>query len=185
MPTNAGFDPVAPLLLRRCAEGELDSILEIVNAAAEAYRRFVPDDRWHDPYMSASELDRELRSGVVFWCAERCGEIVGVMGLQPVLDVELIRHAYVRPQRQGTGVGGALLDDLVARARKPLLVGTWADATWAIRFYERHGFRLEEDPARRVALLRRYWDVPDAQIAASVVMELPVSAAAATRRDED
>ena len=160
----------APMLLRRCADGERDVILDIVNVAAEAYRGFVPADRLHDPYMSAAELETELRRGVAFWCAEIAGEMAGVMGIQPVMDVELIRHAYVRPQYQGVGVGGALLGLLVSRARRRLLVGTWADAAWAIRFYERHGFRLEDDSKSRIELLRRYWNIPDEQVDASVVL---------------
>jgi GNAT superfamily N-acetyltransferase len=150
-----------------------------VNAAAVAYRGVIPADRWHEPYMPAGELDAEIAAGVVFWGAEAQGELMAVMGVQPVADVELIRHAYTAPGHQGRGLGGALLEHLVARSARPLLVGTWAAAGWAIRFYERHGFvRVSE--ARKDELLRRYWDIPARQVATSVVLELsPRSARAA------
>src|SRR5262245_10150961 len=128
------------MTIRRCRDDERDAILEIVNDAAEAYRGVIPADRWHDPYMSAEELDGELAAGVVFWGVERDGQLDGVMGIQSVADVDLIRHAYVRTDRQGEGIGGALLAHLQSAATRRLLVGTWSDATWAIRFYERHGF---------------------------------------------
>ncbi len=145
----------------------------IINAAAEAYRGVIPDDCWHEPYMSAAELDAEIAAGVAFWgAADSAGALVGVMGIQPVLDVELIRHAYVDPARQGEGVGGALLQHLLDSARPGrLLVGTWAAATWAIAFYERHGFRLVT-PAEKDELLARYWDISPRQVETSVVLSL-------------
>ncbi len=118
--------------IRRCRDDERDAILEIVNDAAEAYRGVIPADRWHEPYMSGEELDAERAAGVVFWGVERDGMLVGVMGIQRVADVELIRHAYVRTAQQGEGIGGALLSHLQSRATRRLLVGTWADADWAI-----------------------------------------------------
>jgi GNAT superfamily N-acetyltransferase len=155
--------------IRPLAEAERDDILAIVNAAAQAYRGVIPADRWHDPYMSRAELDRELAAGVRFSGYERDGTLLGVMGAQDVGDVELIRHAYVVPDAQRSGIGAALLQHLVSAATRPILVGTWAAADWAIRFYERHGFRLE--PAQRTAeLLQRYWDIPDRQIETSVVL---------------
>jgi len=155
--------------IRLCRDDERAAILEIVNAAAEAYRGVIPADRWHEPYMSATDLGREIASGVVFWGYEADGELVGAMGIQPVGEVELIRHAYVRPDCQGRGVGGALIRHLQARATRPLLVGTWAAAEWAIRFYERHGFRLV-GPERTRTLLQTYWSIPDRQIETSVVL---------------
>jgi len=156
--------------LRPIRDDELDEVLAIVNAAAEAYRGVIPGDRWHDPYMSAAELDGEIAAGVAFWAIEDdAGTLAGVMGIQAVRDVDLIRHAYVRPGLQGGGIGRRLLEDLVARAERPLLVGTWAAATWAIRFYERNGFELvtREEKDR---LLQTYWDIPVRQVEASVVL---------------
>ena len=157
--------------IRPCRDDERAAILEIVNAAAEAYRGVIPADRWHDPYMPSSELDEEIAAGVVFWGYEDDGALVGVMGLQPVGDVELIRHAYVAPHAQRRGIGAALLEHDLASATKRLLVGTWAAATWAIAFYERHGFALV--PRERTAeLLRTYWTIPERQVETSVVLEL-------------
>src|SRR3954447_22768874 len=125
--------------IRPCRDDERDEILAIVNAAAEAYRGVIPADRWHEPYMGAAQLDAEIASGVRFWGYEDA-ELAGAMGIQRVDDVELIRHAYVRPDRQRGGVGAALLDHLLAISDRPVLVGTWAAADWAIGFYRRHGF---------------------------------------------
>ena len=155
--------------IRPCRDDERPLILAIVNAAAEAYRGVIPADRWHAPYMSAAELDAEIASGVAFWGYDDGGQVIGVMGIQPVADVDLIRHAYVVPDRQGEGVGAALLRQLTETAARPVLVGTWAAAEWAIRFYERHGFELvsQEEKAR---LLRTYWNIPERQVATSVVL---------------
>ena len=154
--------------IRRCHEDERKEILAIVNAAAEAYRGVIPADRWHEPYMPAAELDDEIAAGVAFWGYEADGELLGVMGIQPVRDVDLIRHAYVTPASQGRGVGGALLEHLLASATRRVLVGTWAAAEWAIRFYRRHGF----EPAAQ-GLLRTYWAIPERQIETSVVLARP------------
>jgi GNAT superfamily N-acetyltransferase len=164
---TAGHGPI-----RRCRPDEGDAILRIVNAAAEAYRGVIPADCWEEPYMPADELDAEIAAGVIFWGYETDGALVGVMGIQPVDDVDLIRHAYVLPASQGGGVGGALVEHLRPLGRGRMLVGTWAAAEWAIRFYARHGFALvpERDTA---ALLRRYWRIPDRQIATSVVLARP------------
>jgi len=156
--------------LRPIRDDELDEVLAIVNAAAEAYRGVIPEDRWHDPYMSAAELDREIAAGVAFWGLDDDDRtLAGVMGIQAVRDVDLIRHAYVRPGLQGGGIGRRLLEDLIAKAERPLLVGTWAAATWAIRFYERNGFELvtREEKDR---LLQTYWDIPQRQVQTSVVL---------------
>ena len=155
--------------IRLCRESDVDRIHAIVNAAAEAYRGVIPTDRWHEPYMPLSELEHEMGAGVVFWGCERAGELVGVMGIQPVRDVELIRHAYVRPDHQRHGIGAALIEHLLQRSTKPLLVGTWASATWAIDFYRRHGFQLVSS-ARTRALLTTYWNIPERQIETSVVL---------------
>jgi GNAT superfamily N-acetyltransferase len=157
------------MTIRPCREDERPQILAIVNAAAEAYRGVIPPDRWHDPYMPAAELAAEIDKGVAFWGSEQDGSLVGVMGIQPVGDVTLIRHAYVDPARQRGGVGGALLEHLLGLSETPMLVGTWADAEWAIRFYRRHGFELVS-PERKNELLRTYWTIPDRQIETSVVL---------------
>ena len=157
-------------MIRRCRADELAAIGAIVNAAAVAYRGVIPEDRWHEPYMGPAELEAEIAAGVEFWGYEDDGELIGVMGIQPVQDVTLVRHAYVSPAAQGRGVGGALLAALDVQGSGQLLVGTWAAATWAIRFYERHGFVSVEDPA---TLLRRYWSIPERQIETSVVLAKP------------
>jgi GNAT superfamily N-acetyltransferase len=158
--------------IRPCRDDERDAILAIVNAAAEAYRGVIPADRWHEPYMPAEELDREIAAGVAFWGYEDGGALLGVMGIQPVRDVTLIRHAYVAPGAQRRGVGGALLDHLLDAGDGRILVGTWAAAHWAIAFYERHGFELVSGE-RKAALLRRYWTIPERQIETSVVLAGP------------
>jgi N-acetylglutamate synthase-like GNAT family acetyltransferase len=157
------------MTIRRCGEADVPAMFAIINDAAQAYRGVIPADRWHEPYMPEAELRAEIAAGVAFWGAEREGRLVGVMGLQDVLDVALIRHAYVATAVRGEGIGGALLRHLVDQTDRPLLVGTWAAATWAIRFYERHGFALTS-PAEKERLLRRYWSIPDRQIETSVVL---------------
>lgn len=144
-------------------------MLAIVNAAAEAYRRVIAADRWHEPYMAREELDAEIAAGVVFWACEVDEELAGVMGIQSVRDVDLIRHAYVAPPHQGRGVGGALLRHLLRERARPTLVGTWAAAEWAIGFYRRHGFE-PVGPERSAALLRAYWTIPERQVETSVVL---------------
>jgi GNAT superfamily N-acetyltransferase len=156
-------------MIRDCGLPDFDTILDIVNTAAEAYRAFIPAKEWTDPYMPAEELRQDLAAGVSFVGREQAGSLVGIMGSQPVRDVVLIRHAYVRPEWQRHSIGSALLGELCRRTQRPMLIGTWAASSWAIRFYEKHGFRRVPE-ARREALLRRYWTVPDAQIAASVVL---------------
>ena len=158
--------------IRPCREDERAAIVEIVNAAAEAYRGVIPADRWHEPYMPLSELDGEIAAGVEFWGYEADGALVGIMGFQPVGEVDLIRHAYVAPGRQRGGVGGALLEHLASASTRPMLVGTWAAAEWAIRFYRRHGFELVS-PERKSELLKTYWTIPDRQIETSVVLANP------------
>lgn len=160
--------------LRPCRDGEFTAMLDIINAAAEAYRGVIPADRWHEPYMPAEALAADISRGVEFWGCEDGGVLLGVMGIQHVRDVDLIRHAYVKPGLQRGGVGGALLRHLCARSDRRLLVGTWSDADWAIEFYRRNGFVLA--PAGRAReLLRAYWSIPDRQIDTSVVLEYEVN----------
>ena len=158
--------------IRPCRDDEREAILAIVNVAAEAYRGVIPADRWHEPYMSSSELDGEIRAGVVFWGYEADGELIGIMGIQPVRDVDLIRHAYVITGNQRRGVGGELIEHLRGLSDRPMLVGTWAAAEWAINFYLRHGFE-QVSPERKTALLKTYWAIPDRQIETSVVLANP------------
>ena len=158
--------------IRPCREDERAAILGIVNAAAEAYRGVIPADRWHEPYMPLRELDGEIAAGVAFWGYEADGALVGIMGVQSVRDVDLIRHAYVSPGRQRHGVGSALLAHLARSTTRRMLVGTWAAADRAIRFYRRHGFELVS-PQCKAALLKTYWTIPERQIETSVVLANP------------
>jgi len=156
-------------MIRQCSSKDFDSIYEIVNDAAQAYKGIIPADRWKEPYMPKEELRHEIEEGVVFWGCEEEGELIGVMGIQHVQDVTLIRHAYVRTSRQNQGVGGKLLAHLRKQTSRPILIGTWSDATWAIRFYEKHGFRLVSRQEKE-RLLRRYWSIPERQVETSVVL---------------
>jgi GNAT superfamily N-acetyltransferase len=161
-----------PGTVRPCRDDERGAIVAIVNAAAEAYRGVIPADRWREPYMPLGELEREIAAGVVFWGYEADGALVGIMGIQPVRDVDLIRHAYVAPDGQRRGIGGALLEHLARASTRRMLVGTWAAAEWAVRFYRRHGFELVS-PERKAELLKAYWTIPDRQIETSVVLANP------------
>jgi GNAT superfamily N-acetyltransferase len=158
--------------IRRCRDEERAAIVAIVNAAAEAYRDVIPADRWREPYMPLRELDHEIAAGVVFWGYEVDGALVGIMGIQSVGDVDLIRHAYVSPASQRRGVGSALLMELTRSRARRMLVGTWAAAEWAISFYRRHGFELVP-PERTAELRKTYWTIPDRQIETSVVLAKP------------
>jgi GNAT superfamily N-acetyltransferase len=163
--------PRAMFDLRPCRDDDFAAILAIVNSAAAAYRGVIPPDCWHDPYMPREKLAGDIRGGVRFWACEEAGELLGVMGIQQVRDVQLIRHAYVRPDRQRGGVGAALLEALKSHSPGRLLVGTWRAASWAIAFYRRHGFALlADEPAHR--LLAEYWRIPERQMETSVVLEL-------------
>ncbi len=157
-------------MIRQCAQNDFDRILAIINEAAQAYRGIIPDDRWKEPYMPAEELADEIAAGVAFDGYEIAGTgLVGLMGVQMVEDVTLIRHAYVAPGHQRSGIGSALLTGLYAHLDRPVLVGTWAAADWAIAFYRRHGFKPV--PAlEKSTLLRRYWTIPERQIETSVVL---------------
>ena len=155
--------------IRPCLPDDEATLLAIINAAARAYRGAIPDDCWHEPYMSAAELRSEIAAGVQFVGYEADRALVGVMGVQHVRDVDLIRHAYVLPAHQGEGIGGMLLGHLRSHSERPLLVGTWAAATWAIRFYERHGFQLVP-AAIQAELMRTYWTISARQVETSVVL---------------
>jgi GNAT superfamily N-acetyltransferase len=147
-------------------------ICAVINDGAAAYRGVIPADRWHEPYMPLEELRAEIAAGVAFWGVRRGGELVAVMGLQQVADVTLIRHAYTRTAAQGQGLGSALLEHLVRQSDRPVLVGTWKAATWAVRFYQSRGFQLMSEQEKEV-LLRRYWSIPERQIEESVVLRAP------------
>jgi GNAT superfamily N-acetyltransferase len=156
-------------MIRACTEAHFETIAAIVNDAAEAYRHVIPPDCWKEPYMSDHELAEEISRGVRFWGFQEDGELLGVMGIEDVKDVTLIRHAYVRTVRRNQGIGGTLLGHLRGLTERPLLVGTWAAADWAIRFYQAYDFRVVT-PAEKDRLLRTYWTVPERQIETSVVL---------------
>jgi N-acetylglutamate synthase-like GNAT family acetyltransferase len=158
-------------VIRRCDDCDFELIWTI-NDGARAYKGIIPTDRWTEPYMSRKELQREIDEGVVFWGYEETGTLAGVMGLQQVQDVTLIRHAYVLTSRQKRGIGAHLLSHLRDLAKGVVLIGTWADAVWAIRFYERYGFQLV-DSEEKDRLLRKYWAVPERQREVSVVLADP------------
>ena len=156
-------------MIRACTPADLGAMDALINDAARAYRGVIPADCWHEPYMPVDELKAEIAAGVRFSGWEEPHGLVGVMGLQDVKDVTLIRHAYVQTDRQGEGIGSALMKAMVPNATSPLLVGTWAAAHWAIRFYERHGFRRVA-PAEKDRLLDSYWTIPARQRETSVVL---------------
>jgi N-acetylglutamate synthase-like GNAT family acetyltransferase len=154
--------------IRKSVETDFPAILTIVNDAAHAYRGVIPADRWREPYMPAAELEHEIADGVVFWVAEEGGRLLGVMGIQDKGEVTLVRHAYVATDVQRGGVGTSLLRHLERIVDKPVLIGTWAAASWAIDFYRRNGYILVT--AGKDDLLKTYWSIPDRQIETSVVL---------------
>ena len=156
-------------MIRDCVSTDFEAIYEIINDAAQAYRGIIPPDRWHEPYMPREELREEIAAGVAFLGYEQDGELAGVMGIQDIQDVTLIRHAYVRTAQRSRGIGGELLARIMDDAVRPVLIGTWADAVWAVRFYERHGFKVVSTQEKE-RLLRKYWSVPGRQIETSVVL---------------
>jgi len=156
-------------MIRDCGAADIAVMAAIINDAAEAYRGIIPPDRWHEPYMPEEELTAEIEAGVVFRGEQQDGQLIGVMGAQPVRDVVLIRHAYVRTDRRNGGIGSRLLKDLVGGIERPVLIGTWAAAVWAIRFYEKHDFAMTT-PEQKNRLLGAYWTIPDRQIETSVVL---------------
>ena len=159
-------------MIRRCDDRDFELIWAIINDGAQVYKGIIPADCWTDPYMSREKLRHEIDQGVIFWGYEETGILVGVMGIQAVQDVTLVRHAYVRTSSQKRGIGGHLLSHLRELASGPILIGTWAAAVWAIHFYERHGFqRVSSEEKDR--LLKRYWTIPERQIDTSVVLADP------------
>ena len=157
------------MLIRQAVDGDRTQMLAIINQAAQAYRGVIPADRWHDPYMPERELVHEIASGIIFWVAEEAGHLLGVIGSQDKGAVTLVRHAYVASTAQRKGVGTTLLRHVEALAGKPVLIGTWADASWAIDFYRRNGFTVVPH-ADKDRLLRTYWSIPERQIETSVVL---------------
>jgi N-acetylglutamate synthase-like GNAT family acetyltransferase len=155
--------------IRATRPDEFEAVLGIINDAAIVYRGVIPADRWHDPYMSDEYLRSEMNAGVRFSGFETDGDLLGVMGIQDVADATLIRHAYVRPSVQRGGEGSQLLRSLLSAVTRPVLIGTWADAHWAISFYEKHGFSVVSH-AEKTRLLRTYWDIPERQVETSVVL---------------
>jgi len=156
-------------IIRPCKDSEFETVYEIINDAAQAYKGIIPADRWKEPYMPEEDLRHEMDEGVVFWGYEERGNLLGVMGIQPVGDVTLVRHAYVRTVRRNQGIGSKLLDALREKTLHPVLVGTWAAAVWAIHFYETHGFRLVTLKEKN-RLLKKYWSIPERQVETSVVL---------------
>jgi N-acetylglutamate synthase-like GNAT family acetyltransferase len=157
------------MVIRKSADADVAGMLAIINDAAYAYRGVIPADRWREPYMSADELASEMAGGVAFWVAEQDGRLLGVMGIQDKGDVALVRHAYVATTTQRSGVGTALLRHVEALVDKPILIGTWAAASWAIEFYRRNGFEVVSSD-HKDRLLRTYWSIPARQVETSVVL---------------
>jgi N-acetylglutamate synthase-like GNAT family acetyltransferase len=156
-------------MIRECTQSDLTTILEIINDAAQAYKGVIPDDCWNEPYMPSQELSQEIEDGVDFWGLEQDGQLLGIMGVQDKGNLSLIRHAYIRTQAQKLGIGTKLLQHLESITKKPMLIGTWAAASWAISFYEKHGYTtVSEEEKNR--LLRKYWSIPERQIETSVVL---------------
>ena len=156
-------------MIRKCTPDDFETILAVINDAADAYRGVIPEDRWKEPYMPREELRTEIEDGVVFYGLSTGGTMIAVMGIQEKADVTLMRHAYVRTNRRNQGVGSQLLAYLGQQTTKPTLVGTWADAVWAIRFYEKNGYR-QVSPVEKNRLLKTYWSIPARQVETSVVL---------------
>lgn len=164
-------DSLGAGIIRETDAADFDDIFDIINDAARAYKGIIPDDRWHEPYMPVDELRGQMAEGVKFYGYYVEGRLLGVMGIQPVDGkVDLIRHAYVRTVCRKMGIGGKLLKYLHERAERPMLMGTWADASWAISFYRKHGFELISDAEQKSSLLRKYWNIPERQVETSVVL---------------
>jgi N-acetylglutamate synthase-like GNAT family acetyltransferase len=165
------FDTVGKkvFMIRKCEQSEFEMIHEIINDAAQTYKGVIPADCWHEPYMSREQLKRDIEQGVIFWGFEKDGNLAAVMGIQDKGDVNLIRHAYVRLRLQNQGVGTRLLQHLESTGDKPILIGTWADAVWAIAFYQKNGYRRVTE-AEKDRLLVKYWTIPTRQVQCSVVL---------------
>ena len=156
-------------MIRRCDNKDFEIVCSIINEAAQVYKGVIPKDRWKIPYMSKEELKHEINAGVEFWGYEANGRLLGIMGIQHVQDVTLIRHAYVRQKEQNQGVGTKLLFELCGQTDRPILIGTWAAAAWAIHFYQKHGFK-QVPPQQKNRLLEKYWSIPARQVETSVVL---------------
>ena len=156
-------------MVEKCAASDFGEIYNIINDAASAYENVIPADCWHEPYMPEDELQRQIHEGVQFWCYKEDIKILGVMGIQDKGDVTLIRHAYVRTTARNKGIGSKLLAHLTTLTNKPVLIGTWAAASWAIAFYQKHGFRLLSIDEKN-KLLHKYWAIPTRQVETSVVL---------------
>ena len=156
-------------MIRQCNDRDFKIIYSIINDAARVYKDVIPGDRWKEPYMSKDELQHQINEGVVFWGYEEDGELIGVMGIQHVQDVSLIRHAYVRPEKQNRSIGQELLFELYSQIDRPTLIGTWAGAVWAIQFYEKNGFKIVSQQEKN-RLLEKYWSIPARQVETSVVL---------------
>jgi N-acetylglutamate synthase-like GNAT family acetyltransferase len=157
------------MLIRKSVDEDFAVMLAIINDAARAYRGVIPADRWHEPYMPEEELAKEIASGVVFWVAEQEGRVSALMGIQDKGDVALVRHAYVATTTQRSGVGTKLLRHVQGLTDKPILIGTWSAASWAVEFYRRNGFTVLPT-AEKERLLRTYWSIPARQVETSVVL---------------
>jgi len=156
-------------MIRQCTEADLESIFEIINDSAVAYKGIIPADRWHEPYMPLEEVRREIADGVVFWGLEKDGDLLGVMGIQDKGEVALIRHAYVRTRSRQQGIGEKLLQHLEGMTEKPILIGTWQAARWAVAFYQKNNYKLVSEKEKN-RLLQKYWSIPERQIETSVVL---------------
>ena len=156
-------------IIRQCKESDFKVLFEIINDAAQVYKGIIPGDRWNEPYMSSEELRKEIEDCIVFWGFEKDGQLLGVMGIQDKGDVTLIRHAYVRTQTQKLGIGTILLHHLEAMTDKPILIGTWATASWAISFYKKNGYTPVSEKEKN-RLLRKYWLIPERQVETSIVL---------------
>jgi N-acetylglutamate synthase-like GNAT family acetyltransferase len=156
-------------MIRKCNEADFTAIYEIINDAARAYKGIIPQDRWHEPYMSSAELRAQIDDHIVFWGLETDGRLLGIMGIQDKGDVTLIRHAYVATGAQKGGIGKKLLQHLQSMTDKPILIGTWASASWAVSFYQKNGYVLVSEKEKN-RLLRKYWSIPDRQVETSVVL---------------
>ncbi len=156
-------------MIKPAADNDFDTIYEIINDASIAYKGIIPEDRWHEPYMSKTELKEQIDDGVHFYCYYEENQISGVMGIQDKGEVQLIRHAYVRTNLRNKGVGGGLLEYFMRKSDKPILIGTWKAASWAISFYKKHGFSLASEEEKN-RLLKKYWKIPERQVETSVVL---------------
>jgi N-acetylglutamate synthase-like GNAT family acetyltransferase len=156
-------------MIRDATENDFNDIYNIINDAAIAYKGIIPEDRWHEPYMTREELQAQIEDGVKFSCYIDNDRVVGVMGIQDRNELNLIRHAYVLTKERNKGIGPILIHELLKDSKKPMLIGTWKAAKWAINFYERHGFSIVSDEEKNI-LLRKYWNIPDRQVETSVVL---------------